>query len=715
MNNPFSLQGSGISIPIYYLYALCCLILTVLSYIAFFRPGLEFRRIYCEKILPKNESCSIFDLTSYQVAYFRIDLKPKELVEFKQYIADSGWIPTFCGFIAYVTVIFFYRLQVNIRLNYYLKRTESSPVEFTVMVGQVDAREPLEQIYQFVCDTMEECGYAKPTIKAISVARADGLLRLTEREIADNRIVFQVIQDKMNSLEQDGNQDKKIVDSGQKIYKKLLKGIEKDHKELEKKMGTLKRNDSLMDYRNKNSAIFISFASNFEKEQVLNSYKTVYPRADGIFTYLCLCFCFKKRPKYQLRDAPQPDNINWGNVGYTELEKNCRKRCARTILILLTPTFVSGYMVLKTFESNMKVRNQDSFVRNIIFQVINYAVIAIFKMVTDKVIDALEGYQKPLKKTDYLARKSFISALLKYIYLFIGNFAFAITQAWNDDNATFWNRLDYVSIYTGGKVLDYMITTALIMPVMTYFDFGYLKAAFFRWRISRAFKKADDGNSGLSEEGEVDQKPNKYLCMTQGMIENYYERPEPELDKKYSSSFFMMLFLVFSTSYAPLLIPPLIALAILLTSLVEIGLFYNRYKPPIYDTKRLSDSMFRRLILVPKIMFMSYPIAYQSSIGTWGSFFGFIEGLLFFLNFVMVLCDFDDIFGWMKRKMETKHVNENAKSRRDYDDWKVLFVTYYQKENPCTASLGLRKEVEGGNQQGYGFAKGQTGTGFDYP
>ena len=680
--NPLKLQPSGISIQIYYLYILFCLIMTSLTMVTFCLPGLEYRRLYCDMI--KNEkgpkSCSLFDLTSYQVLSYTILFKDDLKTEFQSYLAQTEWVQIICTFVIYMTVIVFYRLQVNIRLDYYLERRTGSASEFTVMIDQVDAREPIDPIHQFIGSTNQACGFPMPYIMAVSRAQADALLKLTEKEIVDKKIQFEVMKNKMDSIEAQEERDAKSSEIG--IYKKFLKEINSDLFKLEEKFQKLQNSQADLRSKEKCSAIFLTFNTNFQREQALASFRNMYPRGRNVCDFIFFCLCCRKKPRYRLRKAPEPKNINWENIGYSRNERIWRKILARSFLALMFPVIIFIYIALNVIELYQIEESKQSLFSVIFVQIFNYCVISAFKYGTDKAIDALEGFEKKLKRTDYLARKTFISACLKYCYVLFGNFCVAFTEMVISDkiNLPKNQQVDYAVAYTGNKFVIYMITSLYLRPLITYFHPKFVIATFYRWRISKAFKMAKNDQDGS-------KKPSKFLCMTQGMLTKYYDRPEPKLEKKYSLAYFMMLVLALSTMFAPLLIPPLIFLILVINSVIEIGLFSERYKPPIRDTKNLSDSVFRRMILVPKLITYFYPVVYGTARNKLNNPW---IGLIFLANGIMILCNFEAIFSRMKRNIERKHISRNFKYCKVYERCKKGFGTDYEKENPSPRSLDFR-------------------------
>ena len=161
--------------------------------------------------------------------------------------------------------------------------------------------------------------------------------------------------------------------------------------------------------------------------------------------------------------------------------------------------------------------------------------------------------------------------------------------------------------------------------------------------------------------------------------------------------------------FAPLLIPLLIAAILLFTSVFQIGLFYNRYKPPIYDTKKLSDDMFRRLILVPKIMFISYGIVYSGVIPqNFSAWIFLLLTLILLFNLLAFFSNFDAVFSRMKKGMEAKHFRTNFKNHRKYEDWKNVFRASYEKENP-SSQINSPHVLKGGQF----YEKGLVGFGME--
>ena len=132
----------------YYLYILCCTLISIIALIGLSLPAIEFRTLYCQELKreQKEANCSVFDLDSYKMMTYPFVFSGKIKLGYKNYVGKWYWVSSLSTFIIYQLVIYFYKLQCRVKLDYYLYRFESSAAEFSVLVDQVDANEPMESV-----------------------------------------------------------------------------------------------------------------------------------------------------------------------------------------------------------------------------------------------------------------------------------------------------------------------------------------------------------------------------------------------------------------------------------------------------------------------------------------------------------------------------------------------------------------------------------------
>ena len=428
-------------------------------------------------------------------------------------------------------------------------------------------------------------------------------------------------------------------------------------------------------YSSNNTVAFISFKSNYEADLVLeafrmNHYGGVCPK---IFS------CFKPKPKYTIIRAPEPDNVIWENFGYTKGDRFKRMLWTRPILIVCVPVVVFSYFLLKaSFAVISHDLDKSSYLELIVYKIVNYGVIAGFTYMTKKLIDWLERAEKKLTSTKYLSRKAFIAGLLKAFYVVCESLAEINKQIGNISK--YDQRLvnSAIGSIIAGSALEYLVSSSILTPLMLVADFSALK----QWWKRRSIKKAFSPQ-GLSESSS-------YHFMTQGMLDECFDRQKPEIDTKYSQVYTLMLLFSFGSFYTPLLTGPFVFITILLIGLVELRLFYRRYARPLYDTSHLSDVLFERLILIPKLLtfglFAFYSVlddnvklADKEDVG------GVTPGLSKIMPFLITIC-FN--FEWLLRKVKSFTVSRYLWStrfvRRSYDEACLNFKDDYELRNPAS-------------------------------
>ena len=501
---------------------------------------------------------------------------------------------------------------------------------------------------------------------AVSRGRADGVLEVARRRVKESRELVEVIDGKIEEI----LGDKREKNFGKKIenFEKIQKLAKKFEQRSSRRLRKLELKRLELEARNKNSIILLTFETNTQKSIVLNSYKKTYFWANSPLSALPLCCCRSKKPKYWIYSAPEPEDLDWLNIGYSKSHRTYRRRCSRLGVWLLVPIILTIYTRLKILELEILAKFKYSELAKICAQLINFGIISGFIFVSNKLIDFLHLLERSLNKPHYLARRSFLSAWLRFWYLYLGNMMFSLYEAYRRDLHV--ESFEKFFLYISNKILSFMVTTAVMTPLLTYFDWDYIQSTFWRCKIIKKFKNHP------TSFGE-----NKYLCMTQTMLQGYFERPEPSLDTKYSTVFFVMLVLAYNSYFAPLIIIPLVLATILTNALIELNLFRNRYKAPVLDTKSLSDKMFRNLILIPKMMTLNRSVVGFSK-GLFDDSHWLTRGILL-SNLLMVLCNFEAAFSWLRLLEAGRHLRRNQRKFRRFEECQERFRTDYWSCNPC--------------------------------
>ena len=206
-------------------------------------------------------------------------------------------------------------------------------------------------------------------------------------------------------------------------------------------------------------------------------------------------------------------------------------------------------------------------------------------MISVKTVDFLNLFHKSFDANNHLSRKILAIAFLKYFFVVISP---QTLMLYNMIVSSEYEVID--NIPTANKMLLYLVTGLYLTPLLLVFDFEYFLSILTRIWISRQLEP--EGTRACSQ----------YYWMTQEQLNLYFEKPDCEVELKYLRNLSLIIFMGNSCLLAPLLASALIFLTILTTSVIELYLFYYRYKRSKRPPKKLTDHMIRRLILLPKII-----------------------------------------------------------------------------------------------------------------
>ena len=128
----------------------------------------------------------------------------------------------------------------------------------------------------------------------------------------------------------------------------LLKNIKNLEKKLEKKKKKITElNNSVQNsYLLSSCLCFVTLSSSITRDKILRSFKDKYEKRR-----LCRCCCRKLNPKYKIREAPSPSNINWQNFSIPKFQIICARFLTYIFLLLmLTVVGCSLRVIFEFFE-----------------------------------------------------------------------------------------------------------------------------------------------------------------------------------------------------------------------------------------------------------------------------------------------------------------------------------------------------------------------------
>ena len=412
----------------------------------------------------------------------------------------------------------------------------------------------------------------------------------------------------------------------------------------------------------------MSFQSNLQRDEVQEAFKHFYRR--GWFGL------FSKKPKFKLSSAKEPDSIDWDKIGFSPCQAILKACTVRPLLAITVPFFMLFFYIFNLIFSLLHKYNQVVIIDSAL-TVGLYFLVKIFSFVTLKMIDSLNSMELSVIKDSHAARKVFITALLKVFYLYMG-YIFIIYNIKIAQSLEVALSMEWI-YETGDKIVMYLITCSILGPSLEIFKIGYLYSAFTRYRIRQLFAKRE-------EKGVVIDC--KYFHLTQGMLNNYFERPEMLMDRKYTLIYSLVFLQFFLAVTAPMLCCLLLLFVISVGAVIDLYLVYTRYRRPKRDMEELADESFRRLILLPKMYTLHFCI--PPFTGT--PFQRQLEFIFILSLFVLVFVDFDFLLKFFERWVERRLSVGLARTEKRYQDHFSRFLVNYESKYQGVGTKGSWKE-----------------------
>ena len=219
----------------------------------------------------------------------------------------------------------------------------------------------------------------------------------------------------------------------------------------------------------------------------------------------------------------------------------------------------------------------------------------------------------------------------------------------------------------GDKILKFLLLSTFLSPGLLIFQFKHVLFAYERYKINKFFKKRD------VEGEEVDCK---YFYQTQGMLNEYYERPDMQIDSKYTLVYSVTFLYAFQGLIAVLPSTLLILVSLIVFALIDMKLIYSRYRKPSHESKNLGDHMIRRLIMFPKILTARFHDVTIRGTGI----VKLIECFNLVIVFVLLVVDFNFLLKKLENFVERRFLASSERVEKRYSEHRKRFVIDYESE-----------------------------------
>ena len=460
---------------------------------------------------------------------------------------------------------------------------------------------------------------------------------------------------------------------------KPLVTLEKQKKDLEKQIEfEINNNFEVISEKNFTGYMFVSFELIQDKEKILQKYPhqffdIVVDFFKNIKFYICCC-CISKGEKIKFNkikgidvdDPPEPEDLYWENFKYTG-----RQRFFKILLFFLVCILIIGVsfaIVLGfTYWQNKITANEKNinlFVKYLLSLFITI-IIALLNAALEYLLEKFTHWERHLSRTNY-----YLSLSIKIaIFTFLNS---AIVPLIAKELAV-KKRIKDISynIDRNNLIVDDMFVMFLVNAFVT--------PIFWTLRIPYWFKRI---KIYLLEKKK---NPDKEHYMTQRQLNIYYEFMDMNVSYKYA---YLAKTAAMTFFYLPIFPMGFIIsfLGFILGYLLELYNFTHLYKRPEMLDESISKAFADNFII---ILF----------IGGIGDLFFFYEifpsKAMSLVNFIVFLVL---IFVPYTKFLVCNFIGEKNKSEyypKTLSDVYLEFYNDYQRQNPFTKKLGIKRYLDG--------------------
>ena len=465
---------------------------------------------------------------------------------------------------------------------------------------------------------------------------------------------------------------------------KPLVTLEKQKKDLEKQIEfEINNNFEVISEKNFTGYMFVSFELIQDKEKILQKYPhqffdIVVDFFKNIKFYICCC-CISKGEKIKFNkikgidvdDPPEPEDLYWENFKYTG-----RQRFFKILLFFLACILIIGVsfaIVLGfTYWQNKITANEKNiklFVKYLLSLFITI-IIALLNAALEYLLEKFTHWERHLSRTNY-----YLSLSIKIaIFTFLNS---AVVPLIAKELAV-KKRIKDISynIDRNNLIVDDMfvmfLVNAFVTPIFWTLRIPYW---FKRFKIYLLEKK---------------KNPDKEHYMTQRQLNIYYEFMDMNVSYKYA---YLAKTAAMTFFYLPIFPMGFIIsfLGFILGYLLELYNFTHIYKRPEMLDESISKAFADNFII---ILF----------IGGIGDLFFFYEifpsKAMSLVNFIVFLVL---IFVPYTKFLVCNFIGEKNKSEyypKTLSDVYLEFYNDYQRQNPFTKKLGIKRYLDGLKNEG---------------
>lgn len=404
--------------------------------------------------------------------------------------------------------------------------------------------------------------------------------------------------------------------------------------------------------------VYVTFATDLQCKQVRRSFASRAGSWD------------KTLEAYKVRQAPEPDNIQWQNFGLEPGQKLARRLLSYIVAILMIGGVFGLVLLVKIAQARFLSLNPEAKVQAAFFSVLVTIFITACGQILTFMLQTLTGFERRTlfsSERFNFTFKIFISGFLSssltiLLTTFLANYFVTarmyqgVVPSW-----VIWTRQGVVTAIT-----IFQLTSIVQNHLLELFNPKLLLSALKRWWCLRQSKKS----------GKV---------IFQIELNKAYENPPHSLDQQYAR---VMQTLSMAFFYSPIMpyATLLAALDVLLRFLVQRYVVLKcSAKPREFDpvfTHRIME-----LFQICEVLYGVGCIAFDFIVGCRMNVFSFVVLGLALADFLLICIPHE----------ASPTQRSSVLQERDYETHRHALVTDYDRENPITQRAALKEWLREGH------------------
>ena len=706
--NPLTILGFGTAIPLYFVYLGFAVVLVCLIFAIFYPILINFKKLIClQNRVEFGAECSILTfldpITLFPVNYALI-LTEKNSKIFESFLEKNHLEFTLLALLPLISTLAHYYIAKTKSRNYHFAKIETTPSEFTILLEGIKKRESEDEddAEAFIQQQMDYLCKKHVKIEKVNLANSGGIFNQMQENVTKQLNLVKKLQNKAQQAAGNAELEKfKLFDKRQILEEERLEDLQIALKDLERDMGEIVLRDR--------GLAFVTLETNIDCDDVLYAFRHKYRGICTAWAPWC-----RIRPKYGLGRAPEPEDLDWAKIGFSAKTVVFYESLSYLVCLLLSSLFLVALLGVKAFFEVLEFEkffgpNKADFWYPLLLG--EYLMVCVFMWLVEMALNSFEkNFGKNFLRQKFKSKKVLQSAVLKIIsfsmVIFVLNLEitrplYFKSKQQKSQILVQKNPIILLNYIAGHDLMAFYVLEVVLRPVILILDLNFLKKVLKRLKLENGQKPTRNKFKLISRSQSAAERAKgspELQKMSQEMLYQVYERPDPKIDSLYSHILFVIFFSCLTVFYCPLITLLLSVVAIISSGFIEMRLLYFRYKAPNSGLEGLSEAAIRALSDVPKALVLNYLIFFRIFLVFGGTkkivslaFLGSWDVILALFVLLFPLTPLFEILDFL-----VLHFGRNSKKRRlkRFKDERFKFETDYDLENPLTKGHAKEDLVE---------------------